>query len=80
MHLCHLRYSDFAECKILVRIVKSFCLGVIKNTARFEPRQKAYPNGYYRPRSEASEGYVFTGICHSVTEWGGGGDTKFIMG
>ena len=22
---------------------------------------------YYRPRSEASEGYVFTGVCHSVT-------------
>ena len=28
---------------------------------------------FYRPRSEASEGYVFTGVCHSVTEWGGGG-------
>ena len=27
----------------------------------------------YRPRSEASEGYVFTGVCHSVTEPGGGG-------
>ena len=26
----------------------------------------------YRPRSEASEGYVFTGVCHSVTERGGG--------
>ena len=24
----------------------------------------------YRPRSEASEGYAFTGVCHSVT--GGG--------
>ena len=23
---------------------------------------------YYRPYSEASEGYVFTGVCHSVTE------------
>ena len=21
----------------------------------------------YRPHSEASEGYVFTGVCHSVT-------------
>ena len=28
---------------------------------------------FYRPRSEASEGYVFTGVCHSVTKWGGGG-------
>ena len=28
---------------------------------------------YYRPRSEASEGYVFTGVCHSVTERGGEG-------
>ena len=28
---------------------------------------------FYRPRSEASEGYVFTGVCHSVTDWGGGG-------
>ena len=28
---------------------------------------------YYRPRSEASEGYAFTGVCHSVTEQGGGG-------
>ena len=27
---------------------------------------------YDRPRSEASEGYVFTGVCHSVTDWGGG--------
>ena len=27
---------------------------------------------YYRPRSEASEGYVFTGVCHSVTNRGGG--------
>ena len=26
----------------------------------------------YRPRSEASEGYVFTGVCHSVTERGQG--------
>ena len=26
---------------------------------------------YYRPCSEASEGYVFTGVCHSVTEQGG---------
>ena len=27
-----------------------------------------YPIGmlYYRPHSEASEGYVFTGVCHSV--------------
>ena len=28
---------------------------------------------YYRPRSEASEGYVFTGVRHSVTEGGGEG-------
>ena len=28
---------------------------------------------HYRPRSEASEGYVFTGVCHSVTNGGGGG-------
>ena len=28
---------------------------------------------YYRPRSEASKGYVFIGVCHSVTERGGGG-------
>ena len=44
---------------------------------------------YYRPRSEAGEGYVFTGVCHSVNSgslpsegglpsgvsalWGGGG-------
>ena len=29
----------------------------------------------YRPRSEASEGYVFTGVCHSFCPqmWGGGG-------
>ena len=29
---------------------------------------------FYRPRSEASEGYVFTGICLSKSrgEWGGG--------
>ena len=33
----------------------------------------------YRPRSVASEGYVFTGICHSVTKLGGC-DTKCIMG
>ena len=26
---------------------------------------------FYRPRSEASEGYVFTGVCHSVTKGGG---------
>ena len=26
----------------------------------------------YRPRSEVSEGYVFTGVCHSVTSRGGG--------
>ena len=26
---------------------------------------------YYCPRSEASDGYVFTGVCHSVTERGG---------
>ena len=25
---------------------------------------------FYRPSSEASEGYVFTGICHSVTKQG----------
>ena len=25
---------------------------------------------FYRPRSEASEGYVFTGVCYSVTEQG----------
>ena len=24
-------------------------------------------NHHYRPRSEANEGYVFTGVCHSVT-------------
>ena len=28
---------------------------------------------YYHPRSEASEGYVFPGVCHSVNSgWGGG--------
>ena len=27
---------------------------------------------YYCPHSEASEGYVFTGVCHSVIEPGGG--------
>ena len=27
----------------------------------------------YRPRSEASEGYVFTGVCHSFCSTGGGG-------
>ena len=31
---------------------------------------------YYCPRSVASEGYVFTGVCH----FNGGGDTKCIMG
>ena len=31
------------------------------------------PN-FYRPRSEASEGYVFTGVCHSVIFEGGGGE------
>ena len=29
----------------------------------------------YRPRSEAGEGYVFTGVCYSVT-FGGGGVTS----
>ena len=28
----------------------------------------------YRPRSEASEGYVFTGVCHSFCSTGGGGE------
>ena len=28
---------------------------------------------YYRPRSEASEGYVFTGVCHSFCSTGEGG-------
>ena len=27
---------------------------------------------YYRPRSEASEGYVFTGVCHTFCSTGGG--------
>ena len=27
---------------------------------------------FYRPPSESSEGRVFTGVCHSVTERGGG--------
>ena len=27
---------------------------------------------YYHPCSEASEGYVFTGVCHSVNSLGGG--------
>ena len=27
----------------------------------------------YRPRSKASEGYVFTGVCHSFCSTGGGG-------
>ena len=27
---------------------------------------------FYRPRSEASEGFVFTGVCHSVIFRGGG--------
>ena len=35
---------------------------------------------FYHPRRKASEGYVFTGICHSVTEQGRGCDTKCIMG
>ena len=35
----------------------------------------------YRPRSEASEGYVFTGICLSKSEGGGGRwHTKCNMG
>ena len=33
----------------------------------------------YRPRSEASEGYVFTGVCHSVTKRGGGGRWATLM-
>ena len=30
---------------------------------------------FYRPHSEAREGYVFTGVCHSLCPmwWGGGG-------
>ena len=28
---------------------------------------------YYHPRSEASEGYVFTGVCHTFCSTGGGG-------
>ena len=34
---------------------------------------RQWSNHIYRPRSEANEGYVFTGVCHSVTERGGGG-------
>ena len=40
----------------------------------------------YRPRSVASEGYVFTGVCLSLCPsggrggGGGGGGTKCIMG
>ena len=30
----------------------------------------------YHPRSEASEGYVFTGVCHYVTKRGGGVDVQ----
>ena len=31
---------------------------------------------FYRPRSEASEGYVFTGVCPlTLSNWGGGAVT-----
>ena len=34
-----------------------------------------YLNVHYRPRSEASEGYVFTGVCHfnsgNYSQWAG---------
>ena len=32
---------------------------------------------FYHPRSEASEGYVFTGVCHSVIFGGGGGQHQW---
>ena len=41
---------------------------------------------FYRPRSVASEGYVFTGVCHSfcstpgVGGWGGGGEVVNTKG
>ena len=35
---------------------------------------------FYRPRSEASEGYVFTGVCHSVTKRGGGRCSDLVRG
>ena len=31
---------------------------------------------FYRLRREASEGYVFTGVCHSLCPQGGGGVTS----
>ena len=36
-----------------------------------QPPKEGASTYYYRPRSEASEGYVFTGICHSVIFGGG---------
>ena len=41
------------------------------------PEPKVHEMADYRMRSEASEGYVFTGVCHSSrggSAFGGGGD------
>ena len=35
---------------------------------------------YYRPRSEASEGYVFTAVCYSLFNYGGGGSALLAGG
>ena len=40
-------------------------------TDNVNPKQFEYKSDYYRPRNEASEGCVFTGVCHSVILGGG---------
>ena len=40
------------------------------------PSQSLVKFHFYRPRSEASEDYVFTGVCHSLYPQAGGGSAS----
>ena len=45
------------------------------NVNKYRTASQKYNN--YRPLSEASEGYVFTGVCHSFCSTVGGGEGRW---
>ena len=70
-----LRVGLYSSCSILHYLYLEMLVNVKLDVSREKelPFKVAYLISFYRPRREVSEGYVFTGVCHSVSKWGGGG-------
>ena len=64
---------DLTTLHMMILISDNIQVFAVCWASAFSSFPQSYFNwNFYRPRSEASESYVFTGVCHSLHIWGGG--------